>query len=287
MFSDVSLALLALFLALHTYGAHYTYSETPLGDRWRDAFGLARNPYDRFVHFACGLLATYPWRELAMRVLHLRKGGAWWLPLLASLAVSAGYELVESWIARLVAPELGTAFLGTQGDPWDAQKDMGAALAGTFSACTRRTRALAHRTQHNACRGPQARGADLKKGTDCATKPVARSCERAGRDVSTASAGWQAAPRTRTAQQAARSSRRSVAARPRAQLYHRSSRRPPVPGIVSWPPSLREESGSGTTGEPRDRSNTSMTRDAVRAGAQRRARRNPCRRMKPVASACR
>ncbi len=132
VFSDVSLALLALFLALHTYGAHYTYSETPLGDRWRDAFGLARNPYDRFVHFACGLLATYPWREVAMRVLHVRGSGAWLLPLLASLAVSAGYELVESWVARLVAPELGTAFLGTQGDPWDAQKDMGAALAGTL-----------------------------------------------------------------------------------------------------------------------------------------------------------
>ena len=153
MFSDVSLALLALFLALHTYGAHYTYSETPLGDRWRDAFGLARNPYDRFVHFACGLLATYPWRELAMRVLHLRKGGAWWLPLLASLAVSAGYELVESWIARLVAPELGTAFLGTQGDPWDAQKDMGAALAGTL-LCLALVALVRWRTDTNpgACR---------------------------------------------------------------------------------------------------------------------------------------
>jgi putative membrane protein len=100
----------------------------------RGAFGLARNPYDRIVHFAFGLLLTYPLRELALRVLHLRGPWAWLLPLVWALSISAAYELVESWTARLVAPELGTAFLGTQGDQWDAQKDMSAALAGSFCA---------------------------------------------------------------------------------------------------------------------------------------------------------
>ncbi len=134
VFSDLSLALLATFGALHAYGAHYTYSETPFGDWLRDAFGLERNPYDRIVHFAFGLLLTYPLRELALRVLHARGAWPWLLPLAWALSLSASYELVESWAARLVAPELGTAFLGTQGDEWDAQKDMGAALGGALCA---------------------------------------------------------------------------------------------------------------------------------------------------------
>jgi len=134
VFSNLSLALLALFRAVHAYGAHYTYSETPFGDVLREAFGLARNPYDRLVHFAFGLLLTYPLRELALRGLHARGAWAWLLPLLGALSISAGYELVESWAARIAAPELGTAFLGTQGDEWDAQKDMGMALAGALCA---------------------------------------------------------------------------------------------------------------------------------------------------------
>ena len=134
VFSNPSLALLAVFGALHAYGAHYTYSETPFGDALREAFGLDRNPYDRLVHFAFGLLVTYPLRELALRVLHVRGAWSWLLPLAGALAISAGYELVESWAARLAAPELGTAFLGTQGDEWDAQKDMAAALSGALCA---------------------------------------------------------------------------------------------------------------------------------------------------------
>jgi putative membrane protein len=134
VFSNPSLALLALFGTLHAYGAHYTYSETPFGDALKQAFGLARNPYDRLVHFSFGLLLTYPLRELALRVLHARGPWPWLLPVLWALSISASYELVESWAARIAAPELGTAFLGTQGDEWDAQKDMGMALAGSLVA---------------------------------------------------------------------------------------------------------------------------------------------------------
>lgn len=131
VFSARALLLLALFGVLHAYGAHYTYSETPLGELLRERLALARNPYDRIVHFAFGLLLTPPLRELAIRAAGAR--GAWTFvqPLVAALALSASYELVESWAARLSAPELGTAFLGTQGDEWDAQKDMSAALLGS------------------------------------------------------------------------------------------------------------------------------------------------------------
>lgn len=132
--SDRSLALLALFGTLHAYGAHYTYSETPLGNALRDALGLARNPYDRIVHFAFGLLLALPLRELALRAVGARGAWSFVVPLAGALSISASYELVESWAARVVALELGTAYLGTQGDAWDAQKDMGAALAGAALA---------------------------------------------------------------------------------------------------------------------------------------------------------
>jgi putative membrane protein len=132
VFSNWSWLLIFLFLSLHTLGAHYTYSLTPPGFWVRDALDLSRNHYDRFVHFAFGLLLTYPVRELARRVLHLHGGWSYAVPLLAVLALSSSYEIVESWTARVVDPELGTAFLGTQGDEWDAQKDMSLALGGSL-----------------------------------------------------------------------------------------------------------------------------------------------------------
>jgi putative membrane protein len=133
-FSNVSSLCIALFLALHAVGAHYTYSETPFGDWWQAWTGGARNSYDRLVHFAFGLLLTIPLRELGLRVLRLRGLWSWLVPFLVALSLSAGYELIESWVARIVSPELGTAYLGTQGDEWDAQKDMGLALAGSVLA---------------------------------------------------------------------------------------------------------------------------------------------------------
>jgi putative membrane protein len=136
MFSNLSWLLIACFLALHAVGAHYTYSLTPAGFWLQDALGLQRNPYDRSVHFAFGLLLTYPLRELILRRLHVHGSWSYVLPLLVALALSSGYEIVESWTARVVDPSLGTAFLGAQGDEWDAQKDMGLAIAGSALCLT-------------------------------------------------------------------------------------------------------------------------------------------------------
>jgi putative membrane protein len=86
------------------------------------------------VHFAFGLLLAIPLRELALRAVGARGDWSFVLALGGALSISASYELTESWAARLAAPELGTAFLGTQGDEWDAQKDMSAALAGASLA---------------------------------------------------------------------------------------------------------------------------------------------------------
>jgi putative membrane protein len=128
--SDVSYGLIALFMTLHTIGAHYSYARVPLGSWAQEIFHQSRNHYDRLVHFSFGLMLAYPVREIFLRVANARGFWAYYLPLDCILALSAMYEIMESWFARIVSPDLGDAWLGTQGDIWDAQKDMTAALLG-------------------------------------------------------------------------------------------------------------------------------------------------------------
>jgi len=130
--SDLSYLIITVFMTLHAVGAHYTYSEVPLGFWMRDTFGFARNPFDRLVHFSFGLLMAYPIREVFLRVANTRGFWAYYLPLDVTLAFSALYEIMEMVIATLVAPGTGDAWLGTQGDIWDAQKDMGLAALGAL-----------------------------------------------------------------------------------------------------------------------------------------------------------
>jgi putative membrane protein len=130
--SDLSYLIITLFMTLHAVGAHYTYSDVPLGFWMRDTFGFARNPFDRLVHFSFGLLMAYPIREVFLRVANARGFWAYYLPLDVTLAFSALYEIMEMVIATLVAPGTGDAWLGTQGDIWDAQKDMGLAALGAL-----------------------------------------------------------------------------------------------------------------------------------------------------------
>ena len=130
--SDLSYLIITVFMTLHAVGAHYTYSEVPLGFWMRDTFGFARNPFDRLVHFSFGLLMAYPIREVFLRVANARGFWAYYLPLDVTLAFSALYEIMEMVIATLVAPGTGDAWLGTQGDVWDAQKDMGLAALGAL-----------------------------------------------------------------------------------------------------------------------------------------------------------
>src|SRR5256885_1397033 len=130
--SDLSYLLITAFLTLHAIGAHYSYSEVPFGFWIQRTFGFARNPFDRIVHFSFGLLMAYPIREIFLRVANARGFWAYYLPLDVTLAFSAMYEIMESWFAQIISPGLGDAWLGTQGDVWDAQKDMTAALAGAI-----------------------------------------------------------------------------------------------------------------------------------------------------------
>jgi putative membrane protein len=143
-FSDASYAALFVFLVLHEIGAHYTYAEVPW-DRWfaalagfslHDALGLSRNHFDRAIHFAYGLLLTPAVVELvAARTM---SPGIWrWLvPVSLVTASSALFELFEWAAAVCFGGDLGVAYLGTQGDPWDAQQDMFLALLGSVITAT-------------------------------------------------------------------------------------------------------------------------------------------------------
>ena len=130
--SDLSYLLITAFMTLHAVGAHYTYSEVPLGFWIQNAFGFSRNHFDRIVHLSFGLLMAYPIREVFLRVANARGFWAYYLPLDVTLAFSALYEIMEMLIATMVAPGTGAAWLGTQGDIWDAQKDMGLAALGAL-----------------------------------------------------------------------------------------------------------------------------------------------------------
>jgi putative membrane protein len=140
--SRVSYTLVFLFLCLHEVGAHYTYSEVPY-DAWlqaltggslNEAMGWERNHFDRLVHFLYGLLMAYPLREFFLRVAEVRGFWGYFLPLDFTLSTSALFELFEWGAAELFGGELGAAYLGTQGDIWDAHKDMALAGAGALIA---------------------------------------------------------------------------------------------------------------------------------------------------------
>lgn len=133
-FSNLSYSLFAIFLTLHLIGAHYTYAQTPVGFWMRDVFDLARNHYDRVVHFSYGLLLAYPFREILLRKSGLSESWTPFMVVVSILAFSAFFEVIEALIAALVSPEQGDAYLGTQGDIWDAQWDMGLATLGAAIA---------------------------------------------------------------------------------------------------------------------------------------------------------
>jgi putative membrane protein len=133
-FSNLSYALFTVFLSLHLIGAHYTYAETPFGFWLQGFFDLERNHYDRIVHFSFGLLIAYPFREILIRQSGVKIAWSYFLSVNIILAFSAFYEVLEGIAATIVSPELGVAYLGTQGDEWDAQKDAFLAFSGSVVA---------------------------------------------------------------------------------------------------------------------------------------------------------
>lgn len=122
-FSNFSYAMMSVLIFLHTIGGHYTFERVPF-DWFNNLFGFERNMYDRVAHFSVGFYA-YPIAEyLSVRKLVNHKILVYLTPLLFIISVAAVYEIIEWWFAATYGGDAGAAFLGSQGDIWDAQKDM-------------------------------------------------------------------------------------------------------------------------------------------------------------------
>jgi putative membrane protein len=140
--SNLAYSLVAALLVLHTIGGHFTYVRVPYDALWNSVFGfklsqklgLKRNHYDRLVHFAYGLLVAYPTFELLQR--YARPAAAWSYVLSPTLIMASSmlFEVIEWAAAELLGEGAGSDYVGTQGDEWDAQKDMALAAAGAILA---------------------------------------------------------------------------------------------------------------------------------------------------------
>ena len=132
-FSNTSYILMAFLVYLHTIGSHYTFERVPFG-LITELFGFSRNHFDRMAHFTVGFYA-YPVIELTLekRLINGKKT-AIAFGIFAIMTVAAAYEILEWIFAVMAEPDAGTAVLGSQGDIWDAQKDMLADGLGAITA---------------------------------------------------------------------------------------------------------------------------------------------------------
>ncbi|MBL8241118.1 MAG: DUF2238 domain-containing protein [Bryobacterales bacterium] len=135
VFSATAYVLMAVLLYLHTVGGHYTFERVPF-DFASNLFGFERNHFDRIAHFSVGFYA-YAIAETLVRTNAVRSRVVLFLfPIFSIAFVAMGYELIEWWYAALEGGASGAAFLGSQGDIWDAQKDMLADTLGAVAATT-------------------------------------------------------------------------------------------------------------------------------------------------------
>lgn len=140
--SKVSYTCIFLFMLLHELGSHYTYARVPydewsinlLGFSFNEWVGWERNNFDRLVHFCYGFLLAYPIRELFIRIVEVKGFWGYFLPLDLTMSTSLIFELFEWGVVEIVAADVGQAYLGTQGDIWDAHKDMLLAAIGALIA---------------------------------------------------------------------------------------------------------------------------------------------------------
>ena len=131
-FSDTAYVLMAIWLFLHTVGGHYTFEHVPFGFI-NDLFGWERNQFDRVGHFSIGFYA-YPMMEWLRRKNFAGMVQASFMGLFFIMSIAALYEIIEWWYAAAEGGADGLAFLGSQGDIWDAQKDMLMDTLGAMSA---------------------------------------------------------------------------------------------------------------------------------------------------------
>ncbi len=129
--SNTAYSLLFVWIVMHTIGAKYTFAEVPF-DWFNNLISSDRNNFDRVAHFSIGFYA-YPIAELLIRNKLAKTWVALCFALFSIMSLAAAYEIIEWWYAEIAGGDEGIAFLGSQGDIWDAQKDM---LCDTLGAIT-------------------------------------------------------------------------------------------------------------------------------------------------------
>ena len=136
-FSNISYFLITLFFVLHIIGSHYTYSEAPIGFWISSLFNFSRNHYDRLVHFLWGFLLYIPTLDITKHFIPIKEKSKinffyFLIPVFFLVSAGALFEVLE-WLASIIVkPEVGLAYLGTQGDIWDTQKDIILKIVGSF-----------------------------------------------------------------------------------------------------------------------------------------------------------
>jgi len=131
--SNLAYVLMSVFPYLHTIGGHFTFERVPF-DWVTNAFGFERNHYDRIAHFSVGFYAIGLAELLLMRRWASNRVTAYLFGIFTIGTIAAVYEIIEWIYAATEGGTAGAAFLGSQGDIWDAQKDMLADLSGALLA---------------------------------------------------------------------------------------------------------------------------------------------------------
>jgi putative membrane protein len=134
--SDCSMVCIFLFVMLHIYGAFYAYTNNAFGKWLQDTYHLQRNPYDRIVHFSFGFFMAYPFREILKNKFKVRGRALWLLPIEIAFSLGTIFEMIEWGVAELTDSETGETYVATQGDVWDAHKDIALAAVGAALTMT-------------------------------------------------------------------------------------------------------------------------------------------------------
>jgi len=128
--SDLSYLCIFLFVLLHLYGAFYAYTQNAFGSWLQTTFHLWRNPYDRIVHFSFGLFMAYPFREILINKFRVSTRTSWLLPIEIAFSFGTIFEMIEWGVSVVTTKETGETYVATQGDVWDAHKDIALAAVG-------------------------------------------------------------------------------------------------------------------------------------------------------------
>ena len=158
-FSDLSYLCIFLFVLLHLYGAFYAYTQNSLRACLQNTFDLWRNPYDRIVHFSFGLFMAYPFRELLINKFKVSPRVGWLLPIEIAFSFGALFELIEWGVSVVTTKETGETYVATQGDVWDAHKDI--LLAAIGAAIAMLITYMLHRRKKAKTKNPRLTSVEL------------------------------------------------------------------------------------------------------------------------------